>query len=64
MDNFCLTAPQGWQCPICGRVYSPMTPMCFYCNTGEVGTFSSTTGNFKINYGNTDIETTEGDKNK
>ena len=22
---------QGWQCPICGRVYSPMTPMCMYC---------------------------------
>ena len=23
---------QGWQCPLCGRVYSPMTPMCFTCN--------------------------------
>lgn len=22
---------QGWQCPICGRVYSPTTTMCFYC---------------------------------
>ena len=22
---------KGWQCPICGRVYSPTTPMCFYC---------------------------------
>ena len=21
----------GWQCPICKRVYSPTTPMCFYC---------------------------------
>lgn len=22
---------QGWQCPICGRVYSPFTPMCYSC---------------------------------
>lgn len=24
-------AQQGWQCPVCGRVYSPFTPMCYYC---------------------------------
>lgn len=24
-------APQGWQCPICKRVYSPFTPCCFNC---------------------------------
>lgn len=28
-DN--LFCNKGWQCPICGRVYSPTTPMCFYC---------------------------------
>lgn len=22
---------QGWQCPICKRVYSPHTSMCLYC---------------------------------
>ena len=22
---------KGWQCPICLRVYSPFTPMCWYC---------------------------------
>lgn len=22
---------QGWQCPVCGRIYSPTTMMCFYC---------------------------------
>lgn len=27
---------KGWQCPICGRVYSPITPMCFYCSRGEL----------------------------
>lgn len=30
-------APQGWQCPICKRVYSPTTPFCYYCgNNGTV----------------------------
>ena len=23
--------PQGWECPKCGRVYSPSTTMCFTC---------------------------------
>ena len=31
-------APQGWQCPICKRVYSPITPMCYYCGNGVVTT--------------------------
>lgn len=22
---------QGWECPKCGKVYSPSTPMCFTC---------------------------------
>lgn len=26
---------QGWQCPLCKRVYSPTTVMCLYC--GEEG---------------------------
>ena len=26
-----MFAPQGWQCPACHRVYSPMTSMCYYC---------------------------------
>ena len=37
-----IFAPQGWQCPVCKRVYSPTTPMCFYCGTGEVTTSTST----------------------
>lgn len=24
-------AQQGWQCPVCGAVYSPTTPMCWNC---------------------------------
>lgn len=35
-----LGAPQGWQCPICKRIYSPTTPMCFYCN-GETKTITT-----------------------
>ena len=34
---------QGWQCPICKRVYSPNTMMCFYCG-GECKTGISTDG--------------------
>lgn len=30
MDNHNF-AQQGWQCPICKRVYSPSTMMCCYC---------------------------------
>lgn len=33
---------QGWQCPICHRVYSPYTPMCYYCG-GEQKTTTYTT---------------------
>ena len=36
-------ALQGWQCPICKRVYSPTTPMCYYCGNGVPYTVSSTT---------------------
>lgn len=36
-DNFNgLFAQQGWQCPICKRVYSPFTQMCLYCGNTDV----------------------------
>ena len=34
---------KGWQCPICGRVYSPTTPMCFYCSN-KINTTTQTGG--------------------
>lgn len=34
---------QGWQCPICHRVYSPDTIMCYYCGNTKLVT-STTTG--------------------
>lgn len=36
---------QGWQCPICRRVYSPTTPMCWYC--GNESTSVSNTFTFE-----------------
>ena len=40
-------APHGWQCPICRRVYSPTTPMCYYCGNGVVTTTTTTTTNIE-----------------
>lgn len=34
----------GWQCPICNRVYSPMTPMCYYCGDNQI--VKTSTGTF------------------
>lgn len=36
-------AQQGWQCPVCHRVYSPTTPMCYYCGNYETTTSTSMT---------------------
>ena len=32
---------QGWVCPKCGRVYSPTTPMCYYCGNAVTSNFTS-----------------------
>ena len=32
IGDFPTANAQGWCCPKCGRVYSPSTPMCFYCS--------------------------------
>lgn len=38
---------QGWQCPICKRVYSPYTSMCHYCGgDNHITTTSSNLGGF------------------
>lgn len=42
-----LFASQGWQCPICKRVYSPFTPMCWYCGNGKQS-YTVSTGTEKI----------------
>lgn len=35
MNNYAVSAMQGWQCPICKRVYSPLMPTCLYCHGDE-----------------------------
>lgn len=35
--------PQGWQCPICKRVYSPSTPWCYYCGNEQTITTTDKT---------------------
>lgn len=36
MEKQLFNIMQGWQCPICKRVYSPTTPMCFYCGNKAI----------------------------
>ena len=48
MDYNVPLVQQGWQCPICKRVYSPTTSMCYYCS-GE--TTTTTTNNFSMTIG-------------
>lgn len=40
-----LFGQQGWQCPICKRVYSPHTFMCYFCGNQE--TVASTGTEYK-----------------
>lgn len=35
MEKELFSAMQGWQCPICKRVYSPFVQMCLYCGKKE-----------------------------
>ena len=41
--------PQGWQCPICKRVYSPSTTMCYSCGN-EKFNVTTTTGEATIDW--------------
>jgi len=29
--QFPIQNQMGWECPKCGRIYSPTTSICFYC---------------------------------
>lgn len=30
------SAPQGWQCPCCRKIYSPAMTECYGCNAGKI----------------------------
>jgi ribosomal protein L37AE/L43A len=32
-----IQAQQGWQCPMCGRVYAPWMAQCLYCGNERLG---------------------------
>lgn len=48
--EFPLGAPQGWQCPICKRVYSQTTPFCYYCGGGNRASTTTTPNEIEITY--------------
>lgn len=45
---------QGWQCPVCHRVYSPSTSMCLYCPVNRYHLMKSN-GSEIIKDNNTDL---------
>lgn len=60
MDGYEFSyAQQGWQCPICKRVYSPLQPMCMYCGNENIKTSTglSDTKSITINPVKTENET-------
>ena len=42
-------AMQGWQCPICKRVYSPFTSMCPYCGGNQSSNLDTQPNNTEYN---------------
>ncbi len=48
------TIQQGWECPKCGRIYSPTTPMCSNCPQ-EVTPWASTNDLVTRTYTSTSI---------
>jgi len=43
MFQLVQTAQQGWQCPVCQRVYSPATVMCMSCPQPTITTTDTVT---------------------
>ena len=46
--NLNFTVRQGWQCPICKRVFSPQTFMCYFCGKETRTETSDNTYNAEI----------------
>ena len=34
-QNYMRVAQQGWQCPLCLKIYGPMVQECYHCNNRE-----------------------------
>ena len=39
---YSIPPQQGWQCPVCGRVYAPWMSECSHCGNSVVTTSSGT----------------------
>lgn len=50
MTEYDFFTPKGWQCPVCGRVYSPSFPWCVVCGNEEQ-TVTTTTDTLVTNTG-------------
>lgn len=59
-----MFAPQGWVCPVCMRVYSPSTPMCYFCGRIETVTASNTSNMQDLEKLKAQSETTKTDEQK
>lgn len=57
-NNDFFFAPKGWICPKCGRVYSPSTPICWYCGGEKTTTVDTGTSGTLITDNNNPASTT------
>lgn len=48
--NFSETIIYGWVCPKCGRVYSPSTAMCLYCESDTIVSDKISLDDYYIHY--------------
>lgn len=46
-----LQAQQGWQCPICKKIYAPNIPECLHCNNVETELKTTDNGELTIDWG-------------
>lgn len=48
-----LQAQQGWQCPICKKIYAPNIPECLHCNNVKTELKTTDNGELTIDWGKT-----------
>ncbi len=48
-----LGAMQGWQCPLCKRIYGPFVRECFNCNNIKIEVKTTDVDGLKIDWNKT-----------
>lgn len=46
-----LQAQQGWQCPICKKIYAPIISECLHCNNVKTELKTTDNGELTIDWG-------------